>query len=648
MQTANGRTYEIGEYRLDSAAHLLCRASDGSPIPLTPRVYDTLLFLVEHAGELLDKRRLMQAIWPNLVVEENNLDQNISTLRHVFGERRGENRYIVTVRGRGYRFVAPVRVAEPAAKDRELVPAVLADPSPSAAEQAPPPATESVPRALAAPRRHRLPTFAIAAAVAVAVAVVAVVAAAVALWPGGGTQNSVRDGSGLAVLPFRPLALADRNESLELGMAETLIAGLNGAGLTVRPLSAVRRFGSVEQDAVLAGRELGVSAVLEGHIQRDGDRLRVSARLLDVSGGEQLWASAYDERFTDIFSVQDAIAERVRAALMPELVGASPTLRLHTRDAEAYQLYVNGRFHRQVGNEGGLRRALAYFDEAIARDPRFADAYVGVAEAYSTLAVFGAVAPRDAFPSAQQAVSKALELAPDLGAAHASVGHIKTQYEHDWTGAERALRRALDLDPGYAPAHQWLGLNIASSGRFDEGLAHLRQAAALDSSSPIYSALIGMVLTYERRYDEAIAQLSTTLEMDPKLPTAHTYMALAHLRHGDPDEALRHIALVASPTPGSMGYVGQIHALSGRRSDALAEVERLVALSRERYVPAYDVATIYAALGDVDQTFVWLERAFDDRSTLIAWVPWDEVFDGIRRDPRYPVLVERLSVGASR
>jgi DNA-binding winged helix-turn-helix (wHTH) protein len=139
MQTANGRTYEIGEYRLDSAAHLLCRASDGSPIPLTPRVYDTLLFLVEHAGELLDKRRLMQAIWPNLVVEENNLDQNISTLRHVFGERRGENRYIVTVRGRGYRFVAPVRVAEPAAKDRELVPAVLADPSPSAAEQAPPP-----------------------------------------------------------------------------------------------------------------------------------------------------------------------------------------------------------------------------------------------------------------------------------------------------------------------------------------------------------------------------------------------------------------------------------------------------------------------------------------------------------------------------
>jgi tetratricopeptide (TPR) repeat protein len=186
------------------------------------------------------------------------------------------------------------------------------------------------------------------------------------------------------------------------------------------------------------------------------------------------------------------------------------------------------------------------------------------------------------------------------------------------------------------------------SGRFDEGLTHVREAAALDASSPIYSALIGMILTYERRYDEAIAQLTTTLEMDPALPTAHTYLALAYLRRGDPDAALRHISLIASPTAGSMGYAGQIHAFSGRRIEALAEVERLVALSRERYVPAYDVATIYAALGDVDQTFVWLDRAFEDKSPLIGWVAWDQVFDGIRSDPRYPILIGRLSVGPSR
>jgi DNA-binding winged helix-turn-helix (wHTH) protein/TolB-like protein/Tfp pilus assembly protein PilF len=621
MQTASGRVYEFGEYRLDTAAHLFYRASDGSPIPLTPRVYDTLLFLVEHAGELLDKRRLMQAIWPNLVVEENNLDQQISTLRHVFGERHGENRYIVTVRGRGYRFAAPVRVAEPA------TPASVVEPSSS----------------VGAPRPRVARKFAIAATVAGLV-----IAAAIALWPERVARAPMGDNPELAVLPFRPLTPADRNESLELGMAETLIAGLNGAGLAVRPLSAVRRFGGAEQDAVLAGRELGVTAVLEGYIQRDRDRLRVSARLLDVTGGEQLWASAYDERFTDIFTVQDAIAERVRAALMPELVGASAAPRLHTQDAEAYQLYVNGRFHRLLGTEGGLRRALTYFDDAIARDPSFAEAYVGVAEAHSTLAVFGSVEPRDAFPQAQQAVEKALELAPDLGAAHASVGHIKYLWEHDWAGAERALRRALDLDRNYAPAHQYLGLSLSVGGRFEEGLAHLREAAALDASSPVYSALIGMVLAYERRYDEAIAQLTSTLEMDPALPTAHTYLALAYLRRGDLDEALRHVSVVASPTVGSMGYVGQIHALSGRRAEALAEIESLVALSRDRYVPAYDIATIYAALGDVEQTFVWLERAFEDRSPLIGWLAWDPVFDGIRSDQRYTALVQRLSVGASR
>jgi DNA-binding winged helix-turn-helix (wHTH) protein/TolB-like protein/tetratricopeptide (TPR) repeat protein len=644
MQTAGaGRTYEIGEFRLDTAAQVLSRASDGQPISLTPRVYDTLLFLVEHAGELVDKRRLMRAVWPNLVVEENNLDQHISTLRQAFGERRGENRYIVTVRGRGYRFAAPVRVAEPAAERAALAPALPPGATTQASEPVPTVRAVAATPAIAAPRRGRWRSIAIAA-----VAGVALAAAAVALWPEQGARDSVSEVPVLAVLPFRPLAAADRNESLELGMADTLITALNGAGLAVRPLSAVRRFANVEQDAVAAGRELGVTAVLESYIQRDGDRLRVSARLLHVADGEQLWAGSYDERFTDIFSVQDSLAERVRAALLPELVGASTAQRLHTRDAEAYQLYVNGRFYRLFGTEAGLQRAVAYFSQAVARDPKFAEAYVGLAESYCTLGVFGSVAPSDAFPHAQQAVTTALELVPDLGAAYASVGHIKTQYELDWTGAERALRHALELDPSYAPAHQYLGINLAVRGRFDEGLAHLREAAALDASSPIFSALIGMVLAYERRYPEAIAQLMTTLETASTLPTAHTYLALAYLRSGDPDSAWRHISLVASPTAGGMGYRGQIHALSGRRAEALAEIERLVALSKERYVPAYDVATIYAALGDVDQTFIWLERAIDDRSALIGWIVWDEIFDGIRNDPRYPALVERLGLDASR
>jgi len=616
----HGRIYEFGAYRLDATAQVLTAKGDGRSIPLTPRVYDTLLFLVEHPNELLDKRLLMSAVWPNLIVEENNLDQNISTLRQTLGERRGENRYITTVRGRGYRFVAPVSVA----------------PVPVAQPASVEPAGVSLP-----PRRGPR-------TVAGTVALLGLAVAAMVFWATRGPEAPATPvaSSKLAVLPFRPLTVADRSESLELGMTETLITGLTGEGLAVQPLSAVRRFNAVDQDALLAGRELGVTAVLEGYIQRDGDRLRVSARLLNVATGQQLWASNYDESFTDIFSVQDTIAGRVRTALIPELGGKPATaLPRYTKDPEAYQLYVNGRFHREVSSEAGLRRSLEYFDQAIARDPNFAAAYAGEAEAWSTLGVFGMEAPRDVFPLAQRAVAKALELEPDLGAAYASLGHIKMVYERDWAGSEAASRRAIELDPGYASAHQFLGLLLASSGRFDEGLGHLRRAASLEPSRPALSALIGMVLVYAHHYDEAIVQLEKTLEMDPGLPTAHTYLALAHLRLGDFDKATQHLAHVQSHTPGSLGYSGQIFALSGRRAEALREIERLIALSRQRYVSGYDVATIYAALGDTDETFAWLERAFEDHSPLILWLPWDAVFDGIRSDPRYAPMVAKLSVG---
>jgi len=630
--TSTGRTYEFGAYRLDAAGQLLTTKSDGRTIPLTPRVYDTLLFLVEHPNQLVEKRQLMSAVWPNLVVEENNLDQNISTLRQALGERRGENRYIATVRGRGYRFVAPVSLAAPTPGSAE---SSLATPPPHPVAS---PGAEAP--AMARPRGR------VFAAIG---ALLLLFIGTYVLWIGRAHQPAASQpvSPRLAVLPFRPLAVADGSESLELGMTETLISGLNGDGLAVQPLSAVRRFAGVEQDALLAGRELKVSAVLEGYIQRDADRLRVSARLLDVASGRQLWASSYDEPFTDIFSVQDAIAGRVRAALIPELGGKQPTLPHYTENADAYQLYVNGRFHREEGSgEAGLRRALDYFGQAIALDPNFAAAYAGEAEAYSTLAVFGMAAPHDVFPLAQRAVDKALQLAPTLGAAHASRGHIKMLYEHDWSGSEAELRRAIELDPGYASAHQFLGLLLAESGRYEEGLGQLRQAASLEPSRPMLSALIGMVLVYQRRYDEAIAQLEKTLEMDPALPTAHTYIAFAYLRRGNYDEASRHLAQVHTPTPGSFGYRGQIDALAGRRAEALGEIERLTSLSRSRYVPAYDIATIYAALGNTDQTFAWLERAFADRSTLIAWLPWDPIFDGIRADPRYQAMTAKLSVGS--
>ena len=626
------RGYTFGDYRLDVTRHSLYSRPTDTWTPLTPRVFDTLLYLVQHPDEVLDKERMMAAIWPEVVVETNNLDQNVSTLRQALGDRRGKQRYIVTVRGRGYRFAAPV--TEISASD----PADGAEPVPvQAGEQA------GLARGQGGMRRGTL--MRVAATLAALAAAVAIVAVFLLGRDHGGAPTLSPQAHTLAVLPFRPLAGTDRNESLELGMAETLIMRLNGPHLSVTPLSSVRRYADPGEDAVSAGRALGVDTILEGHLQRDGDRLRVSARLVNVEDGRQLWAERYHENFTDIFLVQDTIAAKVWSALTPDLIGAVPsTPRRYTEDAEAYQLYVSGRFYRQRGNEAGLREGLELFQQAVARDPDFALAHVGVADAHAILGVFGIVAPHDTFPQAREAVDRALGLAPQLGEAHASLGHIKVQYEHDWDGAEQAFRRAIALNPGYAPAHQMFGLYLSVSGRFDEGLEEMRSAQALEPSATLYGALIGMLLNYQRRYDEAIDQLKKVLEMDPNLATAHTYLAVSYLRQDEYELALDHLRQSSSLTPGSAAYLGQVYALSGRPGEAEAELERLIAESRHRYVSAYDISTIYAALGSTDETFHWLERAFEERSQLIGWVLWDPVFDSIRGDPRYDEVVQRLGI----
>lgn len=597
------QAYEFGGFRLEPKRRMLA-GPGGVPLPLSDKAFDALVYLVQHAGRVVTKDELLRALWPTTVVEESSLYVAISTLRRTLKDDTAAPapRFIATIAGRGYQFIADLRTAP----------------------------VEFVPQ-----RGRRVSArLAIVVGLAVAAAV-----AFVSLQSERDTPPTVTART-LAVLPFRPLTPGERNESLELGMTQTLIAGLNTGNLSVTPLSSVRRFGGIEQDALEAGRALGVQTVLEGHLQRAGDELRVSARLLDIHSGRQIWAERYDERFTDIFDVQDAIAARVRASMAVELGAAEPrALRRYTESAEAYQQYANGQFHLQ---RLALPQALRHFEQAVALDPGFALAHVGIADTRAIIGVFGIVAPRDTFPQALAAVNRAMSLAPDLGAAYSSLGHIKVQYEHDWVGAGRAYRRALELNPNDPRAHGWYGIYLGTGGRFHEGIERLKRAQALEPANAGYSALIGMLLVYQRRYDEAIDQLESTLQMDAAFPPTITYLAFAHLRRGDFRKAASYLDRLQAPAPGSGAYRAQLHALSGRRAAALQELEGLLAMSREHYVPAYEIATIYAALGEKDETFRWLERAFEDRSTLIAWLAWDPVFDGIRDDPRYRPLYERL------
>jgi TolB-like protein/Tfp pilus assembly protein PilF len=449
----------------------------------------------------------------------------------------------------------------------------------------------------------------------------------------------------LAILPFKPVVPTDDDATLRYGMTDTLISRLRElGGVTVQPFSSVRRYGGSEQDALEAAQQLGVASVLDGTLQRSGDRLRVTARLLNVADGRQLWFEQFDERFTDIFAVQDTIAARVAEALAIRLSGQADRRlkRRVTNDAEAYQLYVNGWILRSRVGEDEFRQSIAFFEQAIARDQNYPQPYVGLADSYAMLGVYGVDAPDEAFPLALAAVNKALEIDSELGEAHASLAHIKAQYERDFAGAEREYLRALELAPDYAIAHMWYGLYLAWAGNFEGGLARLRKAQELEPLQLGASANIGMLLYFSRRYDEAIRQLQSVLAVEPGLDHARSLLGRAYLRKGDAAAAIREFRLRKSLSVGSYADLGMALALAGRREEAVAELDRVLALRGERYVSAYDIAGIQASLGNADQAFEWLDRAVAEGAQLLRLLGRDPSFDGLHGDARMATLLARI------
>jgi DNA-binding winged helix-turn-helix (wHTH) protein/TolB-like protein/Tfp pilus assembly protein PilF len=613
--------YKFGDFRVDAVKRLLL-GRKGEAIPLTPKVFDTLLYLIEHQGAVLDKDELMRALWPHTVVEENNLNQSISALRRVLGESRGENRYIATVPGRGYRFVADVKkvaASEPVAELESMAP------SPE----------------LPADHRKRGPRFFLLAALGAFGLGLAVYSH----WPSRTTVTTAQIRS-IAVLPFKPLLADQRDESLELGMADTLIVRLsNLREIRVRPLSSVRRFGGLEQDALAAGRELGVESVLDSQLQRAGDRIRVTARLISVSDGKQLWAGQFDEKFTDIFTVQDLLAEKVTATLALKLTGEEQwrLTKHYTENAEAYQLYLSGRYYWESRTEESLKKAIASFQQALAQDPNYALAYAGLADSYALLGVLH-WPPKEAFPQSKAAALNALRIDERLAEAHAALGHIKVQYEYDWTGAEQEYQRAIELNPNYANAHHFYALYLTVRGRFDEGLAEIKRAQELEPSSLFIHANVGQILYQARRYDEAVKQLKRVLEMNPNMALARNLLGHSYLQQGMYGPAIAEFQQRTLLGTGGSGDLGQAYALAGRRSEALKEIAQLQALSKQGYVAPYNLAVIYASLGDTDQALAWLEKAYEDRSTLLVWIRGAAWLDKVRAAPRFKAILKRMGL----
>jgi TolB-like protein len=448
-------------------------------------------------------------------VEENNLNQNISILRRVLGGSRQEHRYIVTVPGRGYRFVAAVRT-------------------------------------------HSTTAMAISV----------------------GTIKS------LAVLPFQPLVTDDRDASLEMGMADTLIARLSSIGdMIVRPISSVRKYADLAQDALTAGRELEVESVLEGSLQRQGNKIRVTVRLLNVSNGASLWAGTFDEEFTDIFALQDAISERVARALALKLSSEDKTrLRKHdTENTEAYQLYLKGRYYWWKTSPEEFAKSRDYFHRAVDADPSYALGYCGLNSYYGYGAAWGMLSADEAWPKAEWAITKALDLDDTLAEAHLGLAALRMVFYLDWPGAEKHAKRAITLNPQFSEVHYMYSFYLVVMRRWDEAIAEAKRALACDPFSVRINQHLGYTFYNARRYDEAIRQYQQTLELDTHNASVYESLGDVYERRDRGQEAIEQwrraadlaadseLAAILSAADARRGFAAAVRAVAEKSLDQLSD-----------------------------------------------------------------------------
>ncbi len=428
-----------------------------------------------------------------------------------------------------------------------------------------------------------------------------------------------------------------------MGMADTLIAKLGGDALVVRPLSSVRRYVALEQDSLSAGRELGVEAVLDGSIQTSGERIRISARLVRTNDGRQLWAGRFDEKFTDIFTVQDSISERVATALKIRLSGKEK--KRQTENTEAYQLYMKGRFHLLKASRAETETSISYFQQAIAADPDYALAYAGLADAYRASAVGGEMPSAEFMPKAKAAALRAIELNDTLSEAHANLGHVLFWYDWDWSAAENQFKRALELDPNSADARQFYAHLLSNTGRHAEALAEIKRAREIDPLNLRVGALEGLFLFHAGRTDEAIDRWHKTLALDSNYRLANMFAVRAYIEKGMFVEALsatRKARELSAVSTEPIAYGTYALAKSGEAAEARAALDELRGLSKTRWVPPYNFALVHNALGESDEALGYLEKAFAEKDVRMVFLKVEPKWNNLRSEPRFIDLMRRM------
>jgi TolB-like protein/DNA-binding winged helix-turn-helix (wHTH) protein/Tfp pilus assembly protein PilF len=630
------RVYEFGPWQVDPQKLQLRR--DGNVVPLPAKAAEILLVMLARSGETVSKDELMRSVWPDSCVEESNLTQNIFLLRKALGETAQHSSYIITIPGRGYRFVADVNEIGDAA--------------------APPPAEDSAPplkEPIAAPQRspaRKSRWLWLPAAGLVLIALMAAI-----LWRRHQPRpESVPGRVMLAVLPFENLTGDAGQEYFSDGMTEEMIAQLGNLDpehLGVIARTSVMHYKNSKAPLDQIGRELGVQYVLEGSVRRDADKVRITAQLIQLKDLSHLWSRRYDRELSSTLALQSEIAQEIAGEIQHALGAdkfaftAEPPRRSST-SYEAYDLYVRGRYFWNKRTGDGFEQAINYFQQAIAKDPNYAQAYAGLADSYILLAAYSGAPPAEPLQKARAAATKALQLDEGLAEAHTSLALITENYDWDWPAAEKEYRRAIGSNPNYATAWQWYAECLTWLGRFDEALRASERARELDPLSLIIAADNGMIFYYARQYDRAETKLNAVLEMDPNFSRAHS-LSDVYIEDGQFAQALDDIEK-CKPLFGMNRYWSEMAFMlgrSGRTAEARHAIEELEDLGRRQPVDPSGIAWAWAGLRDKDHTLLWLNKAYAQRSNAMTVLKVEPGYDFLRSDPRFQDLIHRVGLDAS-
>ena len=616
--------YSFGPFVLDPVENLLLR--EGQPVLLPPKALETLLVLVQNPGHLIEKAELLKRVWPDTFVEEATLAQNISTLRKALNGSSGDFQYIETVPKHGYRFIAPVTVVD----QNGLL------------------ATSSRVRL-----RISRPLILSGAA-----ALLVVIAAGIYLrahprrtvaQPSAGTVT-------LAVLPFDNFTGDAAQDYLSEGLTEEMIAQLsriNPDRLRVIARTTAMQYKRTRKTVTQISRELGADYILESSFRREGNRARITAELVRTSDQIHVWSQEYDRNVREILPLESEVAQSIAHEIASQLSPEAQARRaVHQAvDPEAYQLFLQGRYFWNKRSEQGYLKAINLFRQAIAIQPQYAQAFSGMADAYALLGSNPSTTIRrpEAMSKARATALQALSIDDSLAETHTSLAFVYWHYDWNWPAAEREFQRAIQLNPSYPTAHHWYAFYLVSQGRTEQGLAEIRIAQQMDPLSLIINTDVAQILYFARRYPESMAQAKEVLDMDPEFSLARLILVWGYLTQQHYGAALEE-AEKGIGVPGAQPHMdvnlAVAYALSGHRAQARAMLGRLTALSegaRGESVPI-GIAQAYAALGEKDQAFVWLEKDFQHRDgglTLIKVFPF---LDSLHEDSRFTDLVRRIGL----